>query len=76
MTGNQANYGGGIISDGLLTLGNTIPEGMDPDRIRRECDAFAEAGIQHVVAAPWRKDPDDWLRSMEQLAALVGLTTR
>jgi probable F420-dependent oxidoreductase len=52
------------------------PQGMDPDRIRRERDEFAEAGIQHVVAAPWRKDPDDWLRSMEQLAGLIGLTPR
>ena len=27
VTGNQANYGGGIISDGLLTLGNTLVAG-------------------------------------------------
>ena len=30
------------------------PQGMDPDRIREEHVAFAEAGVQHVVSAPWR----------------------
>jgi probable F420-dependent oxidoreductase len=52
------------------------PQGMDPDVIRRERDEFAAAGIQHVVCAPWRTSADDWLRSMEQLAALVDLTPR
>jgi probable F420-dependent oxidoreductase len=45
--------------------------GMDPTRIAHERVAFAEAGIQHVVAAPWRSDIDSWERSMETLAALV-----
>jgi probable F420-dependent oxidoreductase len=48
------------------------PQGMEPDRIRRERDEFAAAGIQHVVSAPWRADIDDWLRSMELLAGIVG----
>jgi probable F420-dependent oxidoreductase len=47
------------------------PRGMEPARIRDECAAFAEAGIQHVVAAPWRNDLDEWLGSMDDLAALV-----
>ncbi len=47
------------------------PQGMDPDDIRAEAEAFADAGIQHVVAAPWQKDLDSWLRSMELLAGLV-----
>jgi probable F420-dependent oxidoreductase len=47
------------------------PQGMDPDTIRHERDAFAAAGIQHVVSAPWRADLDDWLRSMDLLAELV-----
>jgi probable F420-dependent oxidoreductase len=47
------------------------PQGMDPDVIRREYDEYAEAGVQYVVAAPWRNDLDAWLRSMEQLASLV-----
>jgi probable F420-dependent oxidoreductase len=47
------------------------PQGMDPGRIGEEYAAFAEAGIQHVVAAPWQRDLDSWLRSMDQLAGLV-----
>ena len=47
------------------------PQGMEPDVIRRERDEFEAAGIQHVVSAPWRNDPDSWLRSMELLAGLV-----
>jgi probable F420-dependent oxidoreductase len=47
------------------------PLGMEPDRIRRERDEFEAAGVQHVVSAPWRKDLDDWLRAMEELARLV-----
>jgi probable F420-dependent oxidoreductase len=47
------------------------PQGMEPGRILDEHAAFAEAGIQHVVSAPWRRDVDDWLRSMDQLAELV-----
>jgi probable F420-dependent oxidoreductase len=48
------------------------PQGMEPDRIRREYAEYEEAGIQHVVSAPWRTNLDDWLRSMDQLAELVG----
>jgi probable F420-dependent oxidoreductase len=48
------------------------PQGMDPERIRDELAAYAEAGVQHVVSAPWRNDLDDWLRSMELLAAVVS----
>ncbi|MFN8040544.1 MAG: LLM class F420-dependent oxidoreductase [Acidimicrobiales bacterium] len=51
------------------------PQGMEPDRIRREVEEYAAVGVQYVVAAPWRKELDDWLRSMELLAALVGTTT-
>jgi probable F420-dependent oxidoreductase len=49
------------------------PQGMDPDEIAAERVAFEEAGIQHVVAAPWRTDAASWLRSMELLADVVGL---
>ncbi len=52
------------------------PLGMDPDTIRAECDAWAAAGVQYVVCAPWRTELDDWLRSMEQLAAIVDLIPR
>ena len=47
------------------------PQGMDPGEIRDERVAFEEAGIQHVVSAPWRTDPEDWLESMRRLAHLV-----
>lgn len=47
------------------------PQGMDPARIADERVAFAEAGIQHVVAAPWQRALDAWLSSMERLAELV-----
>jgi probable F420-dependent oxidoreductase len=52
------------------------PQGMEPDRIRRERDAFVAAGVQHIVSAPWRSGIDDWLRSMELLADLVDLEPR
>jgi hypothetical protein len=47
------------------------PRGMEPSRIRDECAAYDEAGIQHVVAAPWRNDLDEWLASMDDLAGIV-----
>jgi probable F420-dependent oxidoreductase len=47
------------------------PQGMDHGRIQDEFAAFSETGVQHVVAAPWRRDLDDWLRSMDQLAESV-----
>ena len=49
------------------------PQGLEPDLIKRERDEFEAAGIQHVVSAPWRNNADDWLRSMELLADLVGI---
>jgi probable F420-dependent oxidoreductase len=49
------------------------PQGMEPERIRDERAAFAAAGVQHVIAAPWRAQLDDWLRSMELLAELAEL---
>jgi hypothetical protein len=52
------------------------PQGMDPDRIRAELDAYAAAGVSYVVSAPWRTTIDDWLRSMDLLAEIGGLTPR
>jgi probable F420-dependent oxidoreductase len=49
------------------------PLGMEEDRIRREHVEFEEAGIQHVVSAPWRRELDEWLRSMERLAEIAGM---
>lgn len=47
------------------------PQGMDPAEISDELAAFEAAGVQHVVAAPWRSDLDAWLRSMALLGELV-----
>jgi probable F420-dependent oxidoreductase len=47
------------------------PQGMEPAQIVDECAAYAEAGVEHVVSAPWRTTGDDWVRSMEILAELV-----
>lgn len=47
------------------------PQGMDPDQIRDECAAYREAGVEHVVAAPWRSDVTEWIRSMELLVEIV-----
>ena len=49
------------------------PQGMDTERIRRERGEFEAAGVQHVVAAPWRRTLEDWLRSVELLAGVVGV---
>ncbi len=47
------------------------PQGMDHQVILDERAAYAEVGVQHVVAAPWRTTADDWVRSMEMLVDLV-----
>jgi hypothetical protein len=44
---------------------------MPPSRIAEERLAFAEAGVQHVVSAPWRHDIDSWIEAMEALADIV-----
>ena len=49
------------------------PQGMDPDEIEAEVADFEAAGVQHVVAAPWRTDIDSWLHSMELLSAILRL---
>jgi probable F420-dependent oxidoreductase len=48
------------------------PQGMDPALIADEVVAYAEAGVEHVVSAPWRDNVDDWIRSMEMLIEIVG----
>lgn len=47
------------------------PQGMDPALIRDERDRYREAGVDHVVSAPWRTDADAWIRSMELLVEIV-----
>ena len=47
------------------------PQGMDAGLIREEAIAFAEAGVTHVVSAPWRTKVEDWIKSMELLVEIV-----
>lgn len=47
------------------------PQGMEAAQIRDEAVAYAEAGVTHVVSAPWRTDGEDWIHSMEMLAEIV-----
>lgn len=47
------------------------PQGMDPGLIAEEAAAYAEAGVQHVVSAPWRESAEEWVRSMELLVEIV-----
>jgi alkanesulfonate monooxygenase SsuD/methylene tetrahydromethanopterin reductase-like flavin-dependent oxidoreductase (luciferase family) len=47
------------------------PQGMDPAQIRDERDAYADAGVDHVVSAPWQTDVDAWIRSMELLVEII-----
>jgi probable F420-dependent oxidoreductase len=49
------------------------PQGMDPEEIAGERVAFEAAGVQHIVSAPWRSDPDEWLESMRLLAGILEL---
>ena len=42
----------------------------NPDAILRELEAYREAGVQHFVSEPRQRTLDDYLRSIEALAAL------
>lgn len=42
----------------------------DHDDFRRQLDAFAEAGFDHLMAAPAQRTIDDWTRSVEALRTL------
>ncbi len=52
------------------------PLKIGSDAVRAECDTYVRAGVQCVVAAPDQRDADNWLRSVEELAAALGLTAR
>jgi hypothetical protein len=45
---------------------------MEPASIRDDCAAYREAGVEHIVSAPWRTDAEAWMRSMELLMEIVG----
>jgi len=44
----------------------------DPDGVRRELDAYREAGVQHVMTIPVLRTLDEWLRATERLASLFA----
>ena len=46
---------------------------MDHRQIVDEAEAYAEAGVGHVVAAPWRRTAEEWIDSMETLVELVPI---
>jgi probable F420-dependent oxidoreductase len=49
------------------------PAHCEADSISRERDFFAEAGVQHVVAALGQSNAASWMRSVESLASIVGM---
>jgi hypothetical protein len=48
------------------------PATTPADVIGRQLDEYASAGIQHLVVALSRRDIDSWLRSMDELAAIMN----
>jgi hypothetical protein len=44
---------------------------MDRNRILEERAAYSEVGVQHVMAAPWRRNLAEWREAMDVLAGLV-----
>lgn len=48
------------------------PAERDASDILRERDFYARGGVQHVVAALSRRDIESWLKSVEQLAAILA----
>lgn len=49
------------------------PRGMPQEQIAEERAGFESAGIDYVIAAPWRSDLESWLASMDELADILGL---
>ena len=48
----------------------------EPDEIRAQRDAYEQAGIQHLMAAPTRGSIDVWLEGMETIAGALELKPR
>jgi len=48
----------------------------DSDELRRQRDAYADAGVQHLVAAPERGDIDAWIEGLDKIAAAAELAPR
>jgi probable F420-dependent oxidoreductase len=46
-------------------------DGAQPDRMRADLAAYAEAGVQHVLLEPMERELDAWLHVVEDAASLT-----
>jgi probable F420-dependent oxidoreductase len=64
--------------DDAFTISLRVPwEGdMEPDQIRTQFEAYAAAGVQHLMIAPERGYAESWLAGMRTLASVLDLPAR
>jgi probable F420-dependent oxidoreductase len=64
--------------DDAFTISLRVPwDGdMEPDETRAQFDAYAAAGVQHLMIAPERGDAESWLAGMRTLASVLDLPAR
>jgi probable F420-dependent oxidoreductase len=64
--------------DDAFTISLRVPwDGdMEPDEIGRQFEAYAAAGVQHVLIAPERGYAESWLAGMRTLASVLDLPAR
>ena len=64
--------------DDAFTISLRVPwDGdMEPDEIRAQFEAYAAAGVQHLMIAPERGYAESWLAGMRTLASVLDLPAR
>jgi probable F420-dependent oxidoreductase len=64
--------------DDAFTISLRVPwDGdMEPDEIRAQFEAYAAAGVQHLMIAPERGYTESWLAGMRTLASVLDLPAR
>jgi probable F420-dependent oxidoreductase len=64
--------------DDAFTISLRVPWDGEwgPDEIRRQFEAYAVAGVQHLLIAPERGDAESWLAGMRTLASVLDLPAR
>jgi probable F420-dependent oxidoreductase len=64
--------------DDAFTISLRVPwDGdMEPDEIRAQFEAYAAAGVQHLLIAPERGHAESWLAGMRTLASVLDLPAR
>jgi probable F420-dependent oxidoreductase len=64
--------------DDAFTISLRVPwhGEMEPDEIRAQFEAYAAAGVQHLVIAPERGNAESWLAGMRTLASVLDLPAR